>query len=122
MYLNPKSLPAPRLQITWKHSKGKVWKATYSLVIRLREKDVRHTKADDTGLLHIPMSDGCGAAHLVGEPVHHGTISEPKLDGVHARWDSIALTLPVYIVCGDKAVQQRLFPEMPHVARMAAAA
>lgn len=120
-YLNPRTLPAPRLQITWKASKGKMFKAVYELVMPLRDADIRHTKAGADGLMHVPMSVGNSSDTFVGNPAFSGTIREPTIDGIHARWDSIALSLPVYIVCQGKAIKQSLYRETPHVPRTAPA-
>jgi hypothetical protein len=97
-------LPAPRLELLWNKQDG-IRTCTYSLVIPLQKSDLRreNSKGKDvrnTYKLKIGKTKVDG-----GVSVQDGIVATPYRDGCHALWDSHALKLPIYAVCGETFTQ-----------------
>jgi hypothetical protein len=99
-------IPCPRFEFKWVKT-GASWisrECIYSLVIPLRELDIRHT--DNPGnptekTLEIGRTEVNGGN---GEPpMNDGMVNTPFRDGAHARWDNESLGghLPIVAVCDD---------------------
>jgi len=102
-------MPCPRLEFRWLMA-GDSWserECVYSLVIPLREFDIRRENEDGESVftekfIEIGRTDVRG--YRAGPPIHEdGTIDTPFRDGAHARFDNEALGghLPIVAVCGD---------------------
>jgi len=93
-------LPCPRLELLWNKQEG-IRTCIYTLVIPLRESDLRRENSkgkDVRDVLKLKIGktivDG-------GVSVREGVVETPYRDGCHALWDSKALGIPAYAVCGD---------------------
>ncbi len=102
-------MPCPRLEFRWLMT-GDSWserECVYSLVIPLREFDIRRENEDGESVftekfIEIGRTDVRG--YRAGPPIYEdGTIYTPFRDGAHARFDNEALGghLPIVAVCGD---------------------
>lgn len=110
-------MPCPRLEFRWfKDDESCDWRSrhcVYSLVIPLRELDIRSTDVEGNPRemsLEIGRTDvggGNGDA-----PIHKGKVDTPFRDHSHAIWDREALGrhLPIVAVCGDVATLVELRP------------
>lgn len=99
-------LPAPRLELRWT-SKGHQHVCTYSIVIPLRDGDIR--REDENGIVvsnEQTVAIMRTTRHGGGSPRQGDEIEVPFRDCQHAEWDAQALKLPAYVVCDGQA--QRL--------------
>lgn len=102
-------LPTPRLEMLWrKPTKREMkaghradWYCEYSLVLPLRESDIRRTKTRDFMKLKL----GGTRCTTSAEKMEHA----PFRDGVHAFWDSEALgNLPIFVIGSDGVARPHL--------------
>ncbi len=108
-------MPCPRLEFRWvKESES--WyerECVYSLVIPLRELDIRSTDVEGTPR---ELSLEIGRTRVTGgsgeAPIHEGKVDTPFRDHSHAIWDREALGnhLPIVAVCEDISTLVELRP------------
>lgn len=95
-------LPSPRLELEWKPISND-WEereCIYSLVIPLREHDIRR---EDNNKSELKIEIGRTTVKGGRYPVNNGKVDTPFRDGVHAMWDAKILNLPVWAVCDTYA-------------------
>lgn len=109
-------MPVPRLELRWEDKTGLrdgyTAVCTYSLVMKLREHDIRRERVDDEGNdlpdvetrsieMGQTLSTGFAAKRY---HVKEDRVDEPFRDGAHAQWDAEQLgNLPVYAVAAGRA-------------------
>lgn len=105
--IDEKDLPTPRLELRWRlvdkdDALGVKANCHYSLVLPLREHDIRREDEDGNDVrseqaLEINVTESQGGFW----PKYRGDyIETPYRDGVHAIWDSEVLNgMPIYAVC-----------------------
>ena len=106
-------LPSPRLELRWeplKDHRHYDWVCKYSLVIPLRESDLRREDKNGNKVrseMTIPIGEtGSGMGEYTPISVlenGYRHVHEPFRDGVHSQWDNDALGghLPIVAICGD---------------------
>lgn len=95
-----KKMPAPRLELLWDKEVGERT-CTYSLVIPLKKGDIRRENSNGKDVRNI-LKLKIGKTRVSGGvSIQDGVVETPFRDGAHALWDSKALKLPIYAVCGD---------------------
>lgn len=101
-------IPCPRLEFRWKQT-GQDWTirvCEYSLVIPLREFDIRREREDQPEVTELALLIGttkCGGGKGT-PPVTNGEVDTPFRDHAHAHWDceSLGGHIPIVAVCGDE--------------------
>lgn len=88
------TLPVPRLELTVVRSSEEELNWYYRIVYRHFDGDV----------VSLPISQTRSRGHT-REPIHDGLIDLPLRDGVHIHHDMAHLSLPAFIVCGDRVEQ-----------------
>lgn len=100
------SLPSPRFEFVWMNDSGDEvkWLCKYSLVIPLREHDIRRGENDERTEIKLEIGSTEVTMGRPRQPVIENDVETPFRDGVHVRWDSIAFggNVPVVAICGDR--------------------
>jgi hypothetical protein len=102
-------LPCPRLELLWDKEVGERI-CTYTLVIPLKEGDIRRQNSKGKDVRKV-LKLKIGKTFVNGGvSIQNGVVEAPYRDGSHALWDSKALGIPAYAVCGEtftRIIQRR---------------
>lgn len=100
-----KSLPMPRLQLTWSKVSNAKYAVSYELFVPLDDYDIRNEPAEEggakLGFLKLKMSGGTTVTSERGPIMQDGVLDTPFRDGVHALRDALTLGVPAFVVYGD---------------------
>lgn len=104
--MNPKELPLPRLQLTWKQTDAREWNCSYDFLIPISGGDIRNDGPEG----EVNGGPGFVAAHIGDttctrsrHPFDGSALDTPFRDGAHAMWDSARLGVPAFVVCDERA-------------------